>query len=232
MNTKLQTVAAFCGVGFVAFATFGWWTIAGMIPPISPALGPEEVAAFYQTNTGAIRFGVVIGMISGALTIPWIALIAVHMQRAEGPMPILSVCQVVAGAVTVVILLLPFVLWTVAAYRPDRAPELIQLTSDFGWMLIVMTFGPFFVQLMSIGLAILLDKNVEPIFPRWVAYFNIWVAVLFIPGVLITFFKSGPFAWNGILAFWLPLVVFFAWYFVMFVVLLRVIKEQPQPAAS
>ena len=93
-------------------------------------------------------------------------------------------------------------------------------------MLIVMTFGPFFVQLMSIGLAILLDKNSRPVFPRWVAYFNIWVAVLFIPGVLITFFKSGPFAWNGILAFWLPLVVFFAWYFVMFAILLRVIKEQ------
>ena len=201
--------------------------IAGMLPPISPSLDALSVASFYQTNTGTLRTGILIGMISVAFTIPWIAVIAVHMKRAEGPMPLFTIMQVVAGAVTVVILLVPFVIWTAAAFRPDRAPELIQLLNDFGWLLIVMTFGPFFVQLVSIGLAILFDKNDKPVFPRWLAYFNIWVAVLFIPGALITYFKSGPFAWNGILAFWLPLAVFMGWYLVMFFALLKVIKEQP-----
>ncbi|MGR8948077.1 MAG: hypothetical protein ACU84Q_08525 [Gammaproteobacteria bacterium] len=227
MNSNLQVVAAYCGIAFVAFLTLGLWTVAGMFPPTAPALGPEEVAAIYQAGAGQLRLGLLIGMISAAFTIPWIALIAIYMARAEGGrFPILSITQCVAGAVTVVILLFPFVFWTVAAYRPERSPELIQLFSDLGWMLIVMTFGPFFVQLVSIGLAILLDRNAQPIFPRWTAYFNIWVAVLFIPGALITFFESGPFAWNGILAFWLPLAVFFGWYFVMFAVLLKVIKEQ------
>jgi hypothetical protein len=30
---------------------------------------------------------------------------------------------------------------------------------------------------------------------------NVAIALLFAPGGLITFFKSGPFAWNGLLAF-------------------------------
>ena len=46
------------------------------------------------------------------------------------------------------------------------------------------------------------------------------------PGGLITFFKTGPFAWNGLLAFWVPLVIFFVWFLVMFVALLKTIREQ------
>jgi hypothetical protein len=44
--------------------------------------------------------------------------------------------------------------------------------------------------------------------PRWVGYTSIWVGVLSLPGVVIPFFKSGPFAWNGIFAFWLPAILF------------------------
>ena len=228
MNLKVQAACAWCGIGFVVFATLGWWIIAGMLPPISPSFDAAAIADFYQTNTGVLRTGILIGMISVALTIPWIAVLAVHLKRAEGAMPVFTIMQIVAGTVTVVILTLPFVIWTTAAFRPERAPELIQLANDFGWLMITMTFAPFFIQLASIGLAILFDRNPKPIFPRWVAYFNIWTAVLFIPGALVTYFKTGPFAWNGILAFWLPLIVFMGWYIVMCFVLLKVIKEQPQ----
>lgn len=47
-----------------------------------------------------------------------------------------------------------------------------------------------------------------------------------LPGGLVTFFKSGPFAWNGILAFWLPLTVFGIWYGVMFMLLRKAILGQ------
>lgn len=39
------------------------------------------------------------------------------------------------------------------------------------------------------------------VFRRWVGYLNIWAALLLAPAVLIYFFKTGPFAWNGILVF-------------------------------
>ena len=102
--------------------------------------------------------------------------------------------------------------------------------NDFAWLLLIMTLSPFFVQLMTVGLAIISDNSATPVFARWVGYFNIWVAILFIPGALITFFKTGPFAWNGLLAFWLPLAVFFAWYLVMFPALIKAIMQPSQAA--
>ena len=43
---------------------------------------------------------------------------------------------------------------------------------------------------------------------------------------LLYFFKTGPFAWNGIFAFWLPLSVFGAWIIVFFVILRAAILRQ------
>ena len=226
MNPKTQLFCAWCGIGFVVLFTLGWWIIASYVPPLSPTLGAAEVADFYQRNTGSIRFGLMLTMISAALTAPWVAVIAVQMKRIEGEFPVLTYTQLVAGAVGIVVLLLPPLIWTTAAFRLDRDPQLMQLMNDFAWLLFIMTFSPAFIQNLVIGLAIFSDKNAVPVFPRWLAYFNIWVAILFVPGGLITFFKTGPFAWNGLLAFWVPLVIFFVWFLVMFVALLKTIREQ------
>lgn len=37
-----------------------------------------------------------------------------------------------------------------------------------------------------------------------------------------------PFAWNGLLGFWIPATVFSTWYLVMFWALLKAIKAQPE----
>ena len=43
---------------------------------------------------------------------------------------------------------------------------------------------------------------------------------------LIVFWKDGPFAYNGILAFWFPVFIFFGEIIVMIVVSLQVINRQ------
>ena len=82
------------------------------------------------------------------------------------------------------------------------------------------------MQNIAIGAAIVGDKSANPIFPRWVGFFNFWVAILFIPGALIPFFKSGPFAWNGLFSFWIPATVFGVWFIVMLTMLLKAIDRQ------
>ena len=64
------------------------------------------------------------------------------------------------------------------------------------------------IQCLSIAAAIL-NKADQDVFPRWLGYFNVWVAVLLLPAVLLPFFKHGPFAWHGIFEFWLAALVFF-----------------------
>lgn len=227
MNRAMQTACAWSGIAFVTVITIGWVGLSDLIPPPSPTLTGEQVQAIFQANTGRIRFGVLLMMFSMSLTLPWMAVITVQLRRIEGAHPVLAYTQLAAGAATIFALTLPTNLWTVLAFRPDRDPQLMLLLHDFSWLLFIMTFPPFFIQLLAIGIAVMADRNPTPVFPRWVGYFNVWVAILFLPGALVTFFKSGPFAWDGLLAFWLPVVVFFGWYFVMFKALRDAIRRMP-----
>ncbi|WP_445187309.1 hypothetical protein ACTXG6_09070 [Pseudonocardia sp. Cha107L01] len=74
-------------------------------------------------------------------------------------------------------------------------------------------------------------------YPRWTAYFNVWAAVLFLPGGLAYFFRTGPFAWNGVFAFWVAASTFFLWLLVMTWLTIAAIDTepstgQPGPAAA
>src|SRR5581483_3345724 len=91
---------------------------------------------------------------------------------------------------------------------------------------------PALMQCGAVGFAVLGDKSGDPVFPRWVGYYNLWTAFMFLPGALVIFFHTGPFAWNGILAFWVVAVLFGAWFIVMTFVLLQAIKRTNRGAAE
>ena len=82
---------------------------------------------------------------------------------------------------------------------------LIVLLSDLGWITFLMPFGTFVVQNFAIGFAILVDKSALPVLPRWIGFFTIGVAILCLRGALLTLFKTGPFAWDGLFVLWVPL---------------------------
>jgi hypothetical protein len=111
----------------------------------------------------------------------------------------------------------------------------VQLLNDIGWLFFVGAIfsGPPWP--IAVGATILRDRRAEPIFPRWSGYYNIWVGILFIPGAICVFFQSGPFAWNGIFAFWLVIVAFATWVLVQSALMLRAIENQSRrghPAAN
>jgi hypothetical protein len=64
---------------------------------------------------------------------------------------------------------------------------------------------------IAIAVAVFSDRSRVLVFPRWVAYLNLWVVLLFIPTGVITFFKTGPFTYGGVLGFYIPLAVFAVW---------------------
>jgi predicted membrane metal-binding protein len=55
---------------------------------------------------------------------------------------------------------------------------------------------------------------------------------LITPAMLIPFFKSGPFAYNGLLALYLPFGAFFLWMTIMTPSVLRAIGSQREPGTS
>ena len=228
MNIRNQLICAWSAMGFAVICLVGF-LFANFIPPISPNLSAEEVAAIYRENALAMRFGILLIMSSAGFICSFAAALAMQMKRIEGDLtPVFTYTQLGAGCVTTLVFVFAAVFWTGAAFRPDHDPELTRMLNDLGWITLLMTFAPFIIQNIALGLCILSDRQAEPVFPRWVGYYNLWVAVLFVPGGLLTFFKTGPFAWDGLFVWWVPFLVFFTWYLAMFYILLGTIQRQAQ----
>jgi hypothetical protein len=218
---------------FVALFTVGFWFLAHFLPPPSPRSPAGDIAALYQRNTLPIRLGTVVMLAAATFMFPFVAVIALQMKKMEGQQPILAYTQLASGSAGVLFFIVPTMMWTIAAFRPERDPQLILLLNDMGWLLFLMPFSSFLVQSVAIGLAILGDRSARPAFPRWAGFFNLWVGVLLVPGGIVTFFKRGPFAWDGLFGFWIPLLIFFAWYGVLFIYLrAQILREGDDVSAS
>ena len=85
------------------------------------------------------------------------------------------------------------------------------MLNDAGWIFTVTPVPPFLVQFIPLGIAILMNKDKAICYPRWLGFATLWSCVIFSPAVIAYFVKTGPFAWNGLFSFWIPLTVFVAW---------------------
>jgi hypothetical protein len=113
-----------------------------------------------------------------------------------------------------------------ASFRPDRDPAVTQGLNDAAWIPFLGTFMLAVFQLAAIAYAVFHDRSDRPVYPRWIGYFNIWVALGFPLAALNVFFKTGPFAWPGLFTFWVPATVYFTWFLVMAVYTLRAITAE------
>ncbi|MFT3666910.1 hypothetical protein [Piscinibacter sp.] len=227
MNTTHQRWFAWAIVPFVLVYLFGFIVLAGFVPPHAPSLPAGELVRLYDENRLGIRAGQLIGLVSSCLILLWAAPISAQMARIEkGPLPMLSLVQYGAALVLVVFFIVCSMLWTVAAYREDLSPELLRTINDAGWLTFVMVYPEYVVQLSCIAIVGLSDRRPRPFLPRWACFFTLWVALMGIGGGFSTFFKSGPFAWNGLIGFWLPVSFFLCWLGVMWHFLLAAIDRQ------
>jgi len=75
------------------------------------------------------------------------------------------------------------------------------MLNDLAWMAFIAPVGFIMAQNTFLALGIYMDARREPVFPRWVAHFNILTALLMAPGAFALMFREGPLAWDGSLAF-------------------------------
>lgn len=226
MNTRNQLICAWAGPVFLVLFFIGLWPLADFFPPLQPSADAASIAARYAHDATMIRLGMLVMMTGAAFQLPFAAVISIQLQRIEGRYPVMAYTQLGAGALAVLILTIPELLFVATAFRPDRGVDMIWLMNDMAWIAFVMPYGPAFIQSLAIGFGILADTGTSPVFPRWLAFFNFWTAILYLPGGGAPFFKEGPFAWNGLFAFWVPAVVFGIWFLVMFSMLLKAIRAQ------
>ena len=226
MSTRGQGILLWLTPVAGVFFLIAYFLFPGFSPPISPTMTPEQVGVFFQENVTAVRGVAILVNLVGAMLVPFFAIIAVQMMRMANSSPVLAYSYIISVGIGMTAFLLADYCWGVAAYRPDRDPQLLSLLNDMAWFFFITPAGLIVVQNLCLALGIYFDVRPEPIFPRWVAHFNVVTAVLMVPGAFAILNKTGPLAWDGSLSFSLRLTTFTAYIAVMFFVLLSVTKKQ------
>ncbi len=225
MTSNSLRLCIYLGAVWVTTMFVGLWPLAQMFPPLDPAMARADVAAYYRDHqTGIIAGGMFI-MISSAFFLPFASAIAAFMKRIEGTIAPLANTFSMLSAVLSITIFMSGVFFTAAAYRADFSDETVQVLSDLAFFMFLLPAIIVFVQLSTVGAAILGDRRAEPILPRWAGYLNLWTAVLTLPGAAVGLFKFGPFAWNGIIAFWLAMIVAGIWFNAMLWTMLMSVKR-------
>ncbi len=210
MNHRSQLICAWLGPIGTVILFFAMFFLLHILPPFRPSLAIGDLAALYRTNaTGTITGGLLL-MLATSIYMAFFALIAIQMRRMERT-PIWTYVFLTSSVLAFYSVIVAEMVFSAAAYRPERSDMIIQALSDLGFILYVGTALPGSVQMVAVGFAVLGDDRADPVYPRWVGYLDIWAGILASPGTLIALFKLGPFAWNGALAFWVAAVAFGIW---------------------
>jgi hypothetical protein len=200
----------------------------GFVQPMSPTLSADEVAAFYRDpeNLPRIRYSMILFNWFAVGLIPILALLVLQVRRMAHRTPIFSYSLLACAAGGPTIFLMADLFWLLAAFRPDRDPQLTLLFNDLAWVTFSTQVGFLIAQSVILALAIYLDRQQRPVFARWVAHFNLVVAALLVPAAFAGTAMTGPLAWDGLLTFWVRNVAIGTWILVMAVVLARAIGSQ------
>ncbi|WP_156766629.1 hypothetical protein [Mycobacterium sp. E2327] len=205
LRLGLWSVCVYAGLGLLGFAVF-----AGFWPPPGQDLDASAIARYFHTRHTGIQVGMVLMVVGAPCYYTWSAAISKIIGRMEGPMGILSTTELLGGLMTGVVTAVPAVVWQTAAFRAEaRSAETVQTLYDLGWLFFDLTFVFSLLQSVALGIAILIDRRTQPLFPRWVGYVCFLTAALYVPLSLVPFVRTGPFAWHGLLNFWAVFVMFF-----------------------
>jgi hypothetical protein len=230
MDIRTQRIFAWGGVVNWLMSFAGLY-IAGFLPIISPAASAEQIAALYRANGPLmIETGSIVFLLASAPFVPFIAVLSAQIKRIEGDRRTFTYLQLAAGAASMTPLIVTPLPWCVAAFRP-HSPEIIQVLNDLGFITMLTATPAVGVQVLAVGLAVLADKRAQPVFPRWVAHASFVCALGLQGGLLLVLTRTGPFAWDGVIAGLLPFI-FFPWCILMTPLLLRAIKQQEAEEAD
>jgi hypothetical protein len=219
---------------------FALWVLMRMVPPPSPNLPASVIVEFYRTNAVRIRIGAMITSWTSAFMVPLAIVISAQMLRFEKGIPLLAIAQVIGGATMSMFLVFPPMIYGIAAFTPDRAPDVTAMLHEMGSLVLVTTDQYYMFQLFAIiYLCFSMPPDKLSPFPRWLGWLSLCAGIIYEVGPLGFIFKRGPFAWDGMIVFWLPFVTFGIWITVLSVLLLAKIKLQrassliaTDPAAS
>lgn len=228
-DPRVIRFCAWTGFAFAFFWPFAAFVVADghyILPP-SAADSAAKVVADYEAHLTGIRIATVIFIFSSILYTTWSMAITQMVRPRERQWPILFNIMVVAVACEVVVVMLIGFFFGAAAWRPgETSPDVTQALNDLGWLGVLFTGAPFALFQLALAATTFLDRSGRAPFPRWSAYLNLFTSVFMVEACLLLFFKTGPMSQDGVLVFYLPMIVFFVWIVVFSVLTLKAVDRE------
>jgi len=205
-------LCAWAGPVFLLGYIVSWGLMGYNVPPLDPDITQADLHRHYLDNSGRIKAAMVLSLFFAPFYFVFSAVLSRVLQKVEGQAGPLSLIEQMGGLLTTVVLLVGGVSWLTAAHRVDeRTPEIIRQLHDFGWMFFDTTFMCTSLQMLGMAGVIFTDRRLQPLLPRWLGWFSVFAGLLFVPLMLMPFFLHGPFAWNGLINYWIGFSGFFWW---------------------
>ena len=209
-----------CGVTGSALMLVGL-LVGHLFPPPGPQTTAAQLVAFYSAHKAGILWGTILICFGAAMIGPWVGVLTRRMTKMGDSGRVAAYTQLGLGMLLILEVILPIVFLQGVLFRIDdhRGDALTLALNDTFSVLFISPAYTVIVEMLVSGIAILRDRT--RVFPRWVGVANILAVIPSIPAITIIFAKSGPFSWNGLFGWWVPILGFGLWFWPLTVAMLR-----------
>lgn len=222
MERKAQIFCGWSGILSILLLVVGMGPVAQLSPPPSPMISAADMAAHIREFATRIQIGMLLANAGVAFSIALIVGISIEIRRMEMPgAPVMSYLQLTTGTVASLFLMLPAMIMSVAAFRPERPDETLLLLHDLATFCTFMPFSVATLEAWIIAVAIFTDRSARPVFPRWLGWYSLLAGLSYIPMGLLGLFKDGIWASDGLLGWWVPTILVAPWYLLLGIYLIR-----------
>jgi hypothetical protein len=226
-------IGLWCNWIFVALTAIGWLRIAHFWAPARADLGLDATKVWFtETHQWGTIIGCSLFYIAAGILTPGSIAMGIMLAKIEGRWPLWSITMAVCGIFISLIVFFNACAWIVSAYRDESDASVIQAFSDWAWFAFLLGWIYLAIEMFATAVVELMDHRPEPMVPRWLTWLTIAGAATLIFAAGPAFFKSGPFAYHGLLAFYLPVVIWGAYITLTTWYMLRELKSARDEALA
>jgi len=237
VSLRSQRWILWLGIVFAVIYGLAVLLLIDMIPPPDATMSEAQIGAWYAERHDSIRIGAMISAWTSGFMVPIGVVMTLQVARLERGRAWTLMCAAGTWLMSIP-LVLPPIFWGVAAYTKDRSPEVTSIMHELGTLTFVTTDQYYIYAWIAVAVISFLPTAVpHSPFPRWFGYLTIWAAFMFEAGAIAFLPRTGPFAWDGVLVLWSPVLIFSAYMIVLCFQLFKAISAQasagedtPRPA--
>ena len=161
MSERKQQILLGWALVFLTIYGLALLLLFRMMPPPSATWTAQRIAKFYTQHSTPTRVGAVVASWTSGFEVPLVVVLGIQLARHEDGKPVWAIASVCAGIVSSLFLVLPPIFWGVAAFTPQRAPEITAAMHELGVLTLMTTTQYFIFMFVAVIVICLTPKGRE-----------------------------------------------------------------------